>query len=84
MSKYSYFSTDRAGRTHYEYSALMNGKSVVRPTEYCGVSSTIWSPKNNTIQWYWVDKDDNLRWLREHRDYGSIDWKGTKNDIKKR
>ncbi len=84
MSKYSYFSSDRAGRMHYQYSALMNGKSVVRPTEYCGVSSTIWCPKNNTIQWYWVDKDDNIRWLREHRNYGAIDWKGTINDMKKR
>ncbi len=60
----------------------MNGKSVARPKENCGVMCTIHNPKNNTIQWYWVDKDENLRWLREYRNYQDIDWLGTINDHK--
>jgi len=82
--KYSYFSTDRGGRLHYHYSALINGKSVARIRGNCGLFCTIFEPKNNTIQWYWVDKDDNIRWLRELRNYDDIDWLGTISDHKKR
>ena len=62
----------------------MNGGSVARPKENCGISCMINTPKNNTIQWFWVDKDDNIRWLREYRDYDNIDWLGTINDMKLR
>ena len=51
--KYSYFSTDRGGRLHYHYSALINGKSVARIRGNCGLFCTIFEPKNNTIQWYY-------------------------------
>ncbi len=81
--KYSYFSANRAGRMHYQYSALKNKKSVVRPTEYCGVSGTIYSPKNNTIEWYWIDKNDQTRWLREYRNY-DFDYLESINDHKLR
>ena len=80
--KCSYFSAERSGKVHYHYSALMNNKSVARPKENCGVACTIFMPSNNTIQWFWVDKDENLRWLREHRNYHDIDWLGTINDHK--
>ena len=82
--KCSYFSAERSGKVHYHYSALMNNKSVARPKENCGVACTIFMPSNNTIQWFWVDKDDNIRWLREHRNYKDIDWLGTINDHKLR
>ena len=82
--KYSYFSAERAGKVHFHLSALMNGGSVARPKENCGISCMINTPKNNTIQWFWVDKDDNIRWLREYRDYDNIDWLGTINDMKLR
>ena len=82
--KYSYFSAERAGKCHYHFTALMNGKSVARPKENCGIACTIYKPKNNTIQWYWIDKDDNTRWLREYRSYEDIDWLGTINDLKLR
>ena len=82
--KYCYYSTDRGGRLHYHYSALMSGKSVARIQGNCGLFCTIFEPKSNTLQWYWVDKDDNIRWLREHRNYDDIDWIGTINDHKKR
>ena len=82
--KFSYFSADRAGKVHVHYSALMNGKSVARPRENCGLACTIFKPENNTIQWYWIDKDENIRWLREYRNYEDIDWIGTINDHKLR
>jgi len=82
--KYSYFSAERAGKCHYHFTALMNGKSIARPKENCGIACTIYMPTNNTIQWYWIDKDDNTRWLREYRNYESIDWLGTINDLKLR
>lgn len=82
--KTSYFTTDRGGRLHYHYAALMNGQSVARVKGNCGLFCTIFEPKNNTLQWYWVDEDNNIRWLREHRNYNDIDWLGTINDHKKR
>ena len=82
--KYSYFSSERAGKVHYHFTALLNGKSVARPKENCGIACMINNPKNNTIQWYWVDKDDNIRWLREYRNYQDVDWLGTINDMKLR
>lgn len=82
--KTSYFTTDRGGRLHYHYTALMNGQSVARVKGNCGLFCTIFEPKTNTLQWYWVDKDRNIRWLREHRNYNDIDWLGTISDHKKR
>jgi len=82
--KTSYFTTDRGGRLHYHYTALMNGQSVARVKGNCGLFCTIFEPKNNTLQWYWVDEDNNIRWLREHRNYNDIDWLGTISDHKKR
>ena len=86
--KYSYFSTERGGRLHYDYSALMNGKSVARikgSSPNCsGLFCTIFMPKNNTRQWYWVDNNNNIRHASEHRRYDNIDWIGTVKDHKKR
>ena len=82
--KYSYFSAERAGKCHYHFTALMNGKSIARPKENCGIACTIYMPSNNTIQWFWIDKDNNTRWLREYRNYENIDWLGTVNDLKLR
>ena len=80
--KYSYFSAERSGKVHFHYSALLNGKSVARPKENCGNACTIHNPKNNSIEWYWVDKEENIRWLREYRNYTDIDWSGTIEDNK--
>ena len=86
--KYTYFSTERGGRLHYDYSALMNGKSVARikgSSPNCsGLFCTIFMPKNNTRQWYWVDNNNNIRHASEHRRYDNIDWIGTVKDHKKR
>ena len=82
--KYSYFSADRAGKVHYHLTALLNGKGVARPKENCGVCCTIHTPENDSIQWFWVDKEDNIRWLREHRNYQDVDLLGTINDMKLR
>ena len=82
--KHSYWCANRSGRIHYHFSALMNGKSLARPKDTCGLACTIYKPKNNTLQWYWIDKDDNIRWLREYRNYKDIDWSETLLDMKKR
>lgn len=82
--KYCYYSTDRGGRLHYHYSALMNGKSVARIQGNCGLFCTIFMPKNNTRQWYWVDNNNNIKHTSEHRRYNNIDWIGTIKDHKKR
>ena len=82
--KYSYFSTDRGGRIHYHYSALINGDSVARINGTCGLFCTIFMPKNNTRQWYWEDNNNNIRHASEHRRYDNIDWIGAMQDVKKR
>jgi len=84
--KYSYFSTDRAGRLEYHYQALYNNRSVARikGSHSRGLFTTIWNPYNNTRQWYWVNKEDNIRHVSEHRRYNNIDWTGAMSDHKKR
>tara|TARA_B100000427_G_scaffold329207_1_gene344477 strand:+ start:1633 stop:2496 length:864 start_codon:yes stop_codon:yes gene_type:complete len=79
--KDSYFSTDRGGRLHYQYTALMNGKSVakLRPNHII-----IWDPKNNTRQWYWEDKQGRIRCTTEWREYDKVDYIATINDHKLR
>tara|TARA_B100000214_G_scaffold179660_1_gene129333 strand:- start:712 stop:1587 length:876 start_codon:yes stop_codon:yes gene_type:complete len=80
--KTSYFSTDRGGRLHYLYSALINGESALRLKGDIGLYGTIFNPKNNTRQWYWVDNDNNIRHVSENRRYDDIDWIGTLKDSK--
>tara|TARA_Y100001970_G_scaffold117531_1_gene146145 strand:+ start:791 stop:1672 length:882 start_codon:yes stop_codon:yes gene_type:complete len=79
--KDSYFATDRGGRLHYQYSALMNGKSVakLRPNHII-----IWNPKNNTRSWYWEDKQGKIRYTTEFRRYDNVDYIATINDHKLR
>ena len=62
----------------------MNGKSVARIQGNCGLFCTIFMPKNNTRQWYWVDNNNNIKHTSEHRRYNNIDWIGTIKDHKKR
>lgn len=82
--KTSYFSTDRGGRLHYLYSALINGESAVRVKGIIGLYGTIFNPKNNTREYYWEDNDNNIRHVCENKRYDNIDWINTLKDSKKR
>ena len=82
--KTSYFSTDRGGRLHYLYSALINGESAVRIKGNIGLYGTIFDPKKNTRESYWEDNDNNIRHVCENKRYDNIDWINTLKDSKKR
>jgi len=82
--KTSYFSTDRGGRLHYLYSALINGESAVRIKGNIGLYGTIFDPKKNTREYYWEDNDNNIRHVCENKRYDNIDWINTLKDSKKR
>lgn len=80
--KYSYFSTNRGGRLHHVFLSLANNKSVARfKQKSCGLFYMIWNPNKEIREWYWEDKNNNIRHVSEHRRYDNIDWISAMDDF---
>ena len=83
--RYSYFSTDRAGRTQYLFKSIYNNQSIARVKGGGGIGLyiLIYNPVRGTIEWYWENKYNKIKHVSEHKNYKDIDWISVIDDMKK-
>tara|TARA_B100001175_G_scaffold56528_1_gene45542 strand:+ start:227 stop:1063 length:837 start_codon:yes stop_codon:yes gene_type:complete len=74
MSKITYTSPDRGGKTHLKILAQLNNKSFCSIQQGKGLHATI--VRNNIVQWYWQDYDGIVR-----TEVKEIDLTGKETDL---